>query len=251
MLIVFFLILLRSAPFEIAMILARLLVGTYAAFVPVGRFQLHKAAQRLGSRRFRAKDYLDRAAFNLVVMARMGTGFSRRLTERVLIEGEERVRRLRDGGNPAVVATFHYGPWELLAETFTKKGYPVAALVGRQGMHLFEGYLAALRRRAGLRTITDLNTASCALRSGVFLAVLLDKTRRAKTRAWGLPYSDYNVSVIPQLLAKKTGASLIPVMCRFRNRRLEITIGSSKESLREFFAPFFQETPFEWFVWGE
>lgn len=251
MLIVFFLILLRSAPFEIAMILARLLVRTYAAFVPVGRFQLHKAAQRLGSRRFRAKDYSDRAAFNLVVMARMGTGFSRRLTERVLIEGEESIRRLKESKKSAVVATFHYGPWELLAETFARKGYPVAALVGRQSMRIFEGYLAALRRRAGLRTITDLNTASRALRSGVFIAVLLDKTRRAKTRAWGLPYSDYNVSVIPQLLAKKTGSSLIPVMCRFRNRRLEVTIGSPKESLREFFMPFFQEAPFEWLVWGE
>jgi len=250
-LIVFFLILLRSAPFEIAMILARLLVRTYAAFVPVGRFQLHKAAQRLGSRRFRAKDYLDRAAFNLVVMARMGTGFSRRLTERVLIEGEERVRRLRDAGNPAVIATFHYGPWELLSETFARKGYPVAALVGRQSMRIFEGYLAALRRRVGLATISDLNSASRVLQNGMFLAVLLDKTRRAKTRAWGLPYSDYNVSVIPQRLAKKTGSSLIPVMCRFRNRRLEVTIGSPTKDLREFFRPFFQEAPFEWLVWGE
>ncbi|MEA3311280.1 MAG: hypothetical protein U9Q76_03565 [candidate division WOR-3 bacterium] len=251
MLVVFFLILLRSAPFEIAMILARLLVRTYAAFVPAGRFQLYKAAQRLGEGRFRAKDYLDRAAFNLVVMARMGTGFSRRLTERVSIEGEERIRRLRDAGNPAVVATFHYGPWELLAETFARKGYPVAALVGRQSMRIFEGYLAALRRRVGLATITDLNTASRVLQNGMFLAVLLDKTRRARKVAWELPYSDYNVSVIAQLLAKRTNSSLIPVMCRFRNRRLEITIGSSGQSLGEFFRPFFQEAPFEWLVWGE
>lgn len=251
MLIVFLLIALRVLPLEIAVILARLLVGIYATLTPVGRSQLDKAERELGQGRFKAEDYLKCTALNLALMARMGTGFSRRLTEQGLIKGEENVCSIKDRGDAAVVATFHYGPWELLAETFTRKGYPVAALVGGQRMRIFEGYLAALRRRVGLLTITDLNTASRALKRGVFLAILLDKTRRAKNPAWGLPYSDYNVSVIPQRLAKKTGSRLIPVMCLFRNRRLEITIGSSGQNLAEFFAPFFYETPFEWLVWGK
>lgn len=250
-LIVFLLISIRVLPLEIAMIFTRLLVRIYGTLTPTGRSQLSRAKRKLGQGKFQTKDYLRRTAFNLVLMARMGTDLSRRLTERVLIKGEESVCKLKDRGSAAVVATFHYGPWELLAETFTKKGYPVAALVGRQRMRIFEGYLAALRRRVGLSTITDLNTASRALQRGVFLAILLDKTRRAKNPAWGLPYSDYNVSVIPERLAKRANSQLIPVMCRFRNRRLEVTVGSSDQELGGFFAPFFHETPFEWLVWGE
>lgn len=251
MLIVFLLISLRVLPFEIAMIFTRLLVRIYGTLTPTGRSQLSRARRKLGQGRFQTKDYLRRTAFNLVLMARMGTGFSRELTERVVIEGEENVRTLKDRGDSAVVATFHYGPWELLAEVFTKKGYHIAALVGRQRMPIFEGYLAALRRRVGLLTVNDLSTASRALGNGMFLATLLDKTRRAKGGACGLSYYDYTVSVIPERLAKRTRTALLPVICRFRNRRLEITIGSSDQNLREFFAPFFAETPFEWLVWGE
>jgi lauroyl/myristoyl acyltransferase len=250
-LIVFLLIALRVLPLEVAVILARLLVRIYATFTPIGRSQLDRARKELGHGRFKAKDYLECTAFNLALMARMGTGLSRRLTGQGVVKGEENVERLKDRGDAAVVATFHYGPWELLAETFTRKGYPLAALVGGQRMRIFEAYLAALRRRVGLSTVTDLNAASGALKRGVFLATLLDKTRRAKNQAWGLPYSDYNVSVIPQRLAKRTGSTLIPVMCLFRNRRLEITVGSSDQEPCEFFAPFFQEAPFEWLVWGE
>ncbi len=251
MLVVFFLILLRVTPFELAVMLARLLVRMYTVISPIARSQLRKAKETLGQGRFPAKAYINHAAFNLTLAARMGTGFSRELTERVVIEGEENVRTLKDRGDSAVVATFHYGPWELLAEVFTKKGYRVAALVGRQRMRIFEGYLAALRRRVGLLTVNDLSTASRALGNGMFLATLLDKTRRAKGGACGLSYYDYTVSVIPERLAKRTRTVLLPVICRFRNRRLEITIGSSDQNLREFFAPFFAETPFEWLVWGE
>jgi lauroyl/myristoyl acyltransferase len=250
-LIVFLLIALRVLPFEAAVILARLFVRIYATFTPIGRLQLNRAERELGQGRFKAKDYLKHTAFNLALMARMGTGLSRRLAEQGVVKGEENVERIKNRGAAAVVATFHYGPWELLIETFTRKGYPVAALVGRQRMRMFESYLAALRRRVGLSTVTDLNTASRALKRGAFLAILLDKTSRAKKPAWGLPYSDYNVSMIPQRLAKRTTSHLIPVMCRFRNHRLEVTVGSSDEEPREFFAPFFHETPFEWLVWGK
>jgi lauroyl/myristoyl acyltransferase len=250
-LIVFLLLSLRVLPLEAAVILARFFLRIYATFTPTGRSQLDKARRELGQGRFKAKDYLGHTAFNLTLMSRMGTGVSRRITERARIKGEENVERIKDRGNAAVVATFHYGPWELLAEAFTRKGYPVAALVGRQRMRIFEGYLAALRRRVGLSTVTDLNAASSALKRGVFLATLLDKTRRAKKPAWGLPYSDYNVSVLPEHLAKRTGSALIPVMCCFKERRLEVTVGSSDEEPGEFFAPFFRETPFEWLLWGE
>jgi len=250
-LVVFFLILLRALPFEIAVFSTKFLLRVYATLIPVGRSQLLKAADKLGEGKFSKNDYINRTAFNMSVMARMGTMLSRTLTRQVLIEGEENIRRLRDRGACAVVTTFHYGPWELLAEAFTQRGYSVAALAGRQRMSIFDRYLTALRRRGGLIIINDFKAASRALDNGVFLATFLDKTRRARKNTWNMPYSDYNVSVIPERIAQRTNTDLLPVMCRFRNKRLEIKIGKTTDSLAGFFHPFFTETPCEWLVWGD
>lgn len=251
MLAVTLLILLRVMPFELSLGVIRAVVRLYAALSRRARLELERAEAHLARGRFRKEAYLDHAALNLALMARMGTRFSRNLAREAVIEGEEYVKILRDKESVGVVATFHYGPWELLAETFTFKGYRVGALVGRQRSNLFGSYLAALRRRAGLLSVHDLGKATGVLNRGFFLATLLDKTRRAKGLRLGLPYPDYAASGLGERIARRMHAPLLPVACRFMDNRLHIKVGAADSDLHEFFAPFFDEEPFHWLVWGD
>jgi len=249
MLALFALIVMRSLPFELAAACAEFIVWAYLALSARARRELRRAQAELG--RFPAARYARRAAFNLALMARMGSSFSRALAERAVIEGEEVVRRLHRQGASAVVAMFHFGPWELLVEPFAARGYRVGALVGRQRMRLFDRSLAALRRRAGLVFFHTIGEAANALRRGFFIAALLDKTRRAKGGTCGVPYSGYTVSMIPQRLAERSRTPLVPVVCFMRGARLCVRVGEPNQALGRFFAPFFAEAPFEWLVWGE
>ncbi len=251
MLAVILLVLLRVMPFELSIGVMRIVVRLYAVLSRRARLELERAGTHLGRGRFRKEAYLDHAALNLALMARMGTRFSRNLAEKAVIEGEEHVKILKDEENAGVVVTFHYGPWELLAEAFSSRGYRVGALVGRQRSDIFGSYLAALRRRTGLVTAHDLGQAKGILNRGVFLATFFDKTRRAKGLSFGLPYSDYEASVLGERISRKTRMPLLPVACRFTEKKLHIKVGTADADLHKFFAPLFDEEPFHWLVWGD
>ena len=254
MLIVFLLLALRVLPFEVSFFISRVIFSLFIFFSPRARRQLLQAEDALGKKKFPSKTYINRTAFNIALMARMGSTFTRRLLSNVSIEGEEYVKILKNNQSAAVVATFHYGPWELLAEIFSVKGYKVAALVSRQSKRILDGFLAALRRRVGLKIVHSLKQATELARKGFFLATLFDKTVRAKWNQMNFPLPDYETSRLPIKLAAWVRKPIIPVMCRFINRRLQVKIGSpkeDKEALKEFYTPFFMQTPFEWVVWGE
>lgn len=249
MITIFLLLALRILPFEIAHALSRRLVRLLDLVIGHPRL----TAERLNDAKTCVRDAesLKKAAFNLAVMARMGTPFTRTLGSTARIEGEENIDRLRNRGDAGVIALFHYGPWELLAEIFTLRGYRIGAVVSGQKHGLLGRYLGALRRRAGLREISDLRKASTALREGIFVAALFDKTRRAKGKSVDLPYPGYRISVIPSLMAERTHMPLIPVICGFEQRKLWVKIGSKNADISKFFAPFFRDNPSEWVSWGD
>lgn len=247
MVFVSILMLLRVLPFELSVAAARLLLRVYLTLFGRARRELRRAVEELGTGSYTSGDYIRQTAINAALMAKMGTSFARRLERSARIEGEENLRGLKGG----VVATFHFGPWELMAEAFSMRGYRVGALVGSQKMPVFEGYLAAMRRRAGLKDVTTLKEAKKALENGLFLAALYDKTRRAKGEALGVPYHDYSSSVIPSRLAHRSRTPLIPVMCEFSRNRFEVKIGKPDGDPASFFRPFFEKKPCHWLVWGK
>ncbi|HEU0054998.1 MAG TPA: lysophospholipid acyltransferase family protein, partial [Longimicrobium sp.] len=58
-------------------------------------------------------------------------------------------------GRGCILATGHYGNWEIAAATVASRGIPIAAIVRRQGNRLVDARLDMLRRRLGVETITQ------------------------------------------------------------------------------------------------
>ncbi|MBN2379518.1 hypothetical protein JXM67_06920 [candidate division WOR-3 bacterium] len=254
MFIIFILLTLRILPFELSCFIARLTFSFFLKLSPRAMNQLLEAENILGKKRFPSSIYIKRAAFNIAVMARMGSPFTRNLYGKMLIEGEEYIKILKDSKNSAIIATFHYGPWELLAEAFSAKGYKIAALVTKQSKNILDKFLLALRKRVGLKIVHTWEQATELTKKGFFLATLFDKTVRAKWNQMNFPLPNYQTSRLPIRLAARIRKPLIPVMCRFKDRIFQVNIGSpkdGKDELQEFFSPFFNQTPFEWLIWGD
>jgi len=254
MLIIFLLLTLRVLPFELSCFIARGMFSLFLKVSPRARRQLLEAEDVLGKKRYPSSTYIKRAAFNIAVMARMGSPFTRNLYRKMMVEGEEYIKILKDSRNSAIIATFHYGPWELLAEAFSEKGYRIAALVTKQSKRLLDRFLVALRKRVGLKIVHTWKQATELSKKGFFLATLFDKTVRAKWNQMNFPLPDYKTSRLPIRLASRIQKPLIPVMCRFKNGKFEVNIGSprqDKDELKEFYTPFFTQTPFEWLIWGD
>ncbi|MBD3286101.1 hypothetical protein GF359_06275 [candidate division WOR-3 bacterium] len=254
MFIIFLLLTLRVLPFELSCFIARLVFSLFLKLSPRARSQLFEAEDVLGKKRYPSSIYIKRAAFNIAVMARMGSTFTRNLYRKMMIEGEEYIKLLKDSHNSAIIATFHYGPWELLAEAFSAKGYKIAALVTKQSRRLLDRFLLALRKRVGLKIVHTWKQASELTKKGFFLATLFDKTVRAKWNKMNFPLPNYQTSRLPIRLAERIRKPLIPVMCRFKDRKFQVNIGPPKQDkteLQEFYSPFFTQTPFEWLIWGD
>ncbi|MBD3286415.1 hypothetical protein GF359_07640, partial [candidate division WOR-3 bacterium] len=215
MLIILLLLIIRTIPFEASLLICRAGFYIYLLFSERSRRQLLKAEIVLGGKRFRRKQFIKKLAFNVAVMARIGTAFTRRLSETAILEGAEHLEDLIKGNNTAVIATFHYGPWELIAEVFTAKGYKIGALVTKRPGLLVDSYFSSLRRRAGLQITHSLKQATSLTRKGFFMASLFDRTLRAKSNDMNFPYPDYQTSRLPLILAARIRQPLVPVICRF------------------------------------
>lgn len=248
MLLVFILLSLRILPFDISRFIVYIMIKLYINLTPGARESVSRVVPGAGCTE---TDYLKRISSNLALMAKIGTSFTRTISENADVEGEKHIIDLKNNSASGIVGLFHYGPWELLPEIFSQKGYRIGAITGSQRMKLFDRYLASMRRRAGLYEIRDLASASRHLRQGTFVAIFFDKTRRAKGIKFGFPYPGYEVSVLPQLFSKRTGKSFLPVACGFKNKRIWVKIGSPGADPGYFFEPFFRNNLSEWLVWGE
>ncbi|MBN2379464.1 hypothetical protein JXM67_06640 [candidate division WOR-3 bacterium] len=254
MLIILLLLTIRVAPFEVSVFICRIGLYIYLLFSARSRRQLLKAENVLGKSCFRKALYINKLAFNVALMARMGTAFTRRMVKSALLEGEEHLESSNREHSSAVIASFHYGPWELISEVFTEHGYKIAALVTKRPGHLLDRYFVAMRRRSGLMIVHSLKQAAILARKGFFMGSLFDRTLRAKGDAMNFPYPDYQTSRLPLILAARIRKPIVPIICRFKERRLEVTIGTpglNEDELKDFFTPFFIQTPFEWLVWGD
>lgn len=248
------LIILRILPFTVTYFICRIGFSFFLLFSKSPRQQLQKAKLELGENRFPSSLYVKRLSFNVAVMIKLGSALTRRLASNAVLRGEEYLKSIREGRSTAVVGTFHYGPWELIAEVLTLRKYPVAALVTRRGGRLLDRFFVATRRKAGLQTVHDFKQALELTRQGFLLASLFDRTIRGKSDRMNLPYSDYRTSKLPLILAARIRCPILPMMIRFRSRKLELTIGKPTrdiEELRGFFTPFFEQTPYNWLVWGD
>jgi Kdo2-lipid IVA lauroyltransferase/acyltransferase len=97
-----------------------------------------------------AYEHLGREA---AAMLRLSKLDSTAVVDRTIPTGWDGLEAARAHGRGVVLATGHYGNWEIAAAAVAARGVPIAAIVRRQGNRLVDERLQQLRRNLGIETI--------------------------------------------------------------------------------------------------
>jgi KDO2-lipid IV(A) lauroyltransferase len=130
-----------------------------------------------------------------------------------------------------ILATGHYGNWEIAAAAVAARGVPIAAIVRRQGNRLVDARLDGLRRRLGVETVTQREAPSRIpriLRKNGVVGIVADQDARRSgifVPFFGVPASTARG---PALFALRFGAPVFACVARRlpgRGVRYEVTGG--------------------------
>lgn len=120
-------------------------------------------------------------------------------------------------GNGVILATGHYGNWEMAAAAVAARGVPIAAIVKAQSNRLVDAHIERARRRLGVETV-DMARAprriprDLAANKGI--GIVGDQDARS-SGVWvdffGVPASTYRG---PALFALRYDAPVIAAVCR-------------------------------------
>lgn len=139
-----------------------------------------------------------------------------RMDELVEVEGFERFQEEWEKGRGAIVATAHFGNFELLGSFFARKGMPVTAITKRLSRNFANAFWLDQRRRAGLREVPDegsIREILQVLRRKEILAVMIDQNMIPK-RAIFAPFFGRQAATTPApaVFAHRTGAPVFLVL---------------------------------------
>lgn len=138
----------------------------------------------------------------------------RRLLARADYEGLEHLERVRAAGKGAILASGHFGHWELWPVGLVAHGFPVDFLVGQQTNQRIDDVMNDLRRRQGAEIITRtaaLRKVMQSLAQGRFVALLFDQDARkggVMVEFLGRPASTVRG---PALFAVRRGCPVVPI----------------------------------------
>jgi KDO2-lipid IV(A) lauroyltransferase len=162
----------------------------------------------------------------LARMPRLGeVGFQRLVS----VEGIEHLDRALAQGKGAVLATGHFGNWELMGAAIAQRGYPMNFLVGHQSNRLVDDMLNSMRSSFGIGVVrhgAHVREVLRLLRRNQFVAMLCDHDAGRKglmVSFFGMPAS---AALGPAIFAIRSGA---PLMMGFITRddggrhRVELT----------------------------
>ena len=136
--------------------------------------------------------------------------------ELVRFEGLENLEAAREGGKGVILATAHFGNWELMGAAFALKGLPMHVLVQPASQDAFDRLFREFRGLAGVSSWNNAGPASLrpvlrALGRNEALGLLVDQHGEAQdaiVRLFGHPVS---APTGPFFFARRTGAAVVPV----------------------------------------
>jgi KDO2-lipid IV(A) lauroyltransferase len=151
----------------------------------------------------------------------------RELHEGVRIEGFEKVEAALAQGKGLLVATAHFGSWELLGEVFARRGLPINAVV-RPLKGALNAVLMERRRQAGLKLIAPRGAVPQSLKAlhrNEIVAMLIDQALPGR-RAVFVPFFGRPASTSPALAmaAIRSGAPVLVAMAAREGDRLRLMI---------------------------
>lgn len=130
----------------------------------------------------------------------------------VSVEGTEHLDRALAQGRGAVLATGHFGNWELMGAAIAQRGYPMNFLVGHQSNKLVDGMLNSVRSSFGIGLVrhgAHVREVLRLLRRNQFIAMLCDHDAGRKglmVNFFGMPAS---AALGPAVFAVRSGAPLM------------------------------------------
>lgn len=136
-------------------------------------------------------------------------------------EGFEHIQGAVTAGRGVIVVTPHFGNWDIAASAAVRRGLPVTAVTERFGDDDMNARVVEARERIGMKVV-PLGVAAgkavlTALRHGEVVALVCDlppkEGRTVTVRVCG---QDAVVPAGPALLALRTGAPVVPILCRRR-----------------------------------
>jgi KDO2-lipid IV(A) lauroyltransferase len=131
-------------------------------------------------------------------------------------EGLRRFEERRAEGKGVIVATAHFGNFELLGSFFSRRGLPLTAITKKLPENFFNRFWLDQRRRAGLRELPDSDSVRDilkVLRRGEVLAVMIDQNMIPR-RAVFAPFFGRLAATTPApaVLAERTDAPVFIVL---------------------------------------
>jgi KDO2-lipid IV(A) lauroyltransferase len=122
--------------------------------------------------------HLGREAAAILRLSRLDPAEVVRRTE---TRGWDEFQAAHAEGKGVILATGHYGNWEIAAAAVAARGVPISAIVKRMGNRLVDARLEALRRRLGVETI-EMHQAQRqvprVLRQGGVVGIVADQDAR-------------------------------------------------------------------------
>ena len=147
---------------------------------------------------------------------------------RVTTTGEERLREAF-ASTGAVVALPHSANWDLAGAWACGTGMPVTTVAERLGDSEFEDFVS-FRERLGMEVLSHRDPGTMAhlmgaVRSGRLVCLVADRDLGGT----GVPvvWNGHAVTMPggPAMVARRTGAALIPAVCTFTEQGMHITFG--------------------------
>jgi phosphatidylinositol dimannoside acyltransferase len=185
-----------------------------------------------------------------------------RVVERVHVDDEARLRALH-AERGVVVALPHSGNWDLAGAWACRTGLEVTSVAEQLGEAEYAAFLR-FREQLGMEILSHRDPGTIprligAVRRGRVICLLADRDLGGT----GLPVSWGGVPITmpagPALVARRTGAALIPAVCRYVGADMHIALGATIEpppgraglvamtqQVADFFAARIAEQPADW-----
>ena len=161
-------------------------------------------------------DHYGRTLIEFLVMRRWRGA---ELERRVALEGREWAEAALARGQGVILVTAHYGNWELLAARLVHAGYPLSVIARDADDRATNALINRIRGDCGYRVISRRDSARPALqclRRNEMLGILLDQN--TSSGEVYVPFFGQLAATAtgPAVLARRTGASIVPIFCRRR-----------------------------------
>jgi lauroyl/myristoyl acyltransferase len=132
------------------------------------------------------------------------------------IHGVENLHSTRDAGRGGILALAHFGSWDIAASMALAAGHPVTTVMAPVGTPSITALLAWSRKVKQMELFAPEAAARGllrALRQGRWVAILVDIPEGGPTTVVRFCNGPVQFSTGPALLARLTGAPLVPISC--------------------------------------